>query len=265
MTEWFTTSDGVRIAYHQLGAGDPAIVFIHGGFGNRGGFGFQEEYFSPDHRCVAVDLRGHGDSDKPDEIYTMANHADDVAQLIRHLGLEKPVLVGQSMGGQVIISTAARHPELVGAIASLDSPSNIPGWHQRHHGPFDHLMTAGQDYRETLRMFLMASYLPTDDPSRVGTLAERLAEVPDHVILNGWAGMMAFDAGPVLSKVECPYLYIDCGQPHLDLDLLREICPQVGGRQSGGRRPQGSPGRAGSDQTPCSTASSGTRTESPPR
>ena len=227
MTEFFTTSHGVRIAYHQLGAGDPAIVFIHGGFGNRGGFGFQEEYFAPNHRCVAVDLRGHGDSDKPDKIYTMEGHADDVAALIRHLGLEKPVLVGQSMGGQVIISTAARHPELVGAIASLDSPSNIPGWHQRHHGPFDHLMTADQDYRKTLRMFLMASYLPTDDPSRVGTIAERLAEVPDHVILNGWAGMMAFDAGPVLSKVECPYLYIDCGQPHLDLDLLRELCPQV--------------------------------------
>ena len=39
--------------------------------------------------------------------------------------------------------------------------------------------------------------------------------------------MMAFDAGPVLSRVRCPYLYIDCGQPHLDLDLLRELCPQV--------------------------------------
>jgi len=50
--------------------------------------------------------------------------------------------VGQSMGGQVIISAAARNPDLVGAIASLDSPSNIPGWHERHHGPFDHLMTA---------------------------------------------------------------------------------------------------------------------------
>ena len=227
MTERFTTSDGVRIAYHQLGAGDPAIIFIHGGFGNRTGFGFQEEYFSPNHRCVAVDLRGHGDSDKPDEIYTMETHGDDVAALIRHLGIKRPILVGQSMGGQVIISAAARHPEWVGAIASLDSPSNIPGWHDRHHGPFDHLMTKDQDFRETLRNFLKASYLPTDDPSRVATIADRLAEVPDHVILNGWQGMMGFDAGPILAGVQCPYLYIDCGQPDLDLDLLRELCPQV--------------------------------------
>ena len=226
-TQTITTPDGVRIAYHELGAGDPAIIFIHGGFGNRTGFGFQEEYFSPNHRCLAVDLRGHGESDKPDVVYTMEQHGDDVAELIRQLGLEKPVLVGQSMGGQVIISAAARHPELVGAIASLDSPSNIPGWHDQHHGPFDHLMTAESDFRETLRMFLSASYLPTDDPSRVATIAERLAEVPDHVILNGWKGMMGFDAESIMRGVKCPYLYIDCGQPDLDLDLLRELCPQV--------------------------------------
>ncbi len=228
MTESFITSDGVRIAYHQVGAGDPAILFIHGAYSNRRGFGFQEDYFSPDHRCVAVDLRGSGDSDKPDHLYTMPQHADDVAELIRHLGLEKPVLVGQSLGGQVIICAAAQYPELVGAIASLDSPSNIPGWHQRFHEPFDHLIAkGGGPLREALQMFLSAAYLPTDDPSRLGGMAERLAEVPDHVIYNTWHGKSDFDPGPVLRRVKCPYLYIDCGQPDLDLDLLRKLCPQV--------------------------------------
>ena len=153
ITEWLTTSDGVRVAYHQVGAGDPAIIFIHGAYSNRRGFGFQEEYFSPDHRCVAVDLRGHGESDKPDQLYTMDQHRHDVAELIRHSGLEKPVLVGQSMGGQVIIAAAAHHPELVGAIASLDSPSNLPGWHQRFHGPYDHLMTRDGPFPRDPRRF----------------------------------------------------------------------------------------------------------------
>ena len=88
-------------------------------------------------------------------------------------------------------------------------------------------MTAESDFRDTLRMFLSASYLPTDDPSRVATISERLAEVPDHVILNGWRGMMGFDPEPIMRGVKCPYLYIDCGQPDLDLDLLRVLCPQV--------------------------------------
>ncbi|MCQ3803125.1 MAG: alpha/beta hydrolase [bacterium] len=227
MTEWITTSDSVRIAYHQVGAGDPAIVFIHGAYSNRQGFGFQEEYFSPNHRCVAVDLRGHGESDKPDDVYTMDRHGDDVAELIGHLGLDKPVLVGQSMAGQVIIAAAARHPDLVGAIASLDSPSNIPGWHQRHHGPYQHLMTPDKPFRETLVAFLSSSYLPTDDPSRLSGMAERLSEVPDHVILNSWRDKEDYDPSPTLRRVKCPYLYIDCGQPDLDFDLLRELCPQV--------------------------------------
>ena len=215
------------MAYHQVGAGDPAIIFIHGAYSNRGGFGFQEEYFSPDHRCIAVDLRGHGESDKPDELYTMDQHGHDVAELICHLELEKPVLVGQSMGGQVIIAAAAHYPDLVGAIASLDSPSNIPGWHQRFHGPYDHLMTEDGPFRETLIAFLSAAYLPTDHPSRLGKMAERLAEVPDHVILNSWLGKKDYDPTDTLRAVQCPYLYIDCGQPDVDLDLLRELCPQV--------------------------------------
>ena len=227
MTKSITTPDDVRIAYHELGAGDPAIIFVHGGFGDRTGFGLQEEYFAPNHRCISVDLRGHGESDKPDQVYTMEQHGDDVAELIRQLGLEKPVLVGQSMGGQVIISAAARHPDVVGAIASLDSPSNIPGWHAYHHGPYDHLMQEGQDIRKALEQFLSAAHLPTDDPTRAKNTSERLARLDDRMILNGWKGMMVFDTGPVLAGVKCPYLYVDCGQPRLDLDLLRELCPQV--------------------------------------
>ena len=126
MTSWITTPDGVRIAYHEVGSGDPSIVFIHGIYGNRGGFTLQEEYFSPNHRCVAIDLRGNGDSDKPNEVYSMAQYADDVAQVIRQAGLGRSVLVGHSMGGQVVISVAERHPELVAAVASLDSPQQHP-------------------------------------------------------------------------------------------------------------------------------------------
>ena len=227
MTSWITTPDGVQIAYHEVGSGDPPIVFIHGIYGNRGGFTLQEEYFSPNHRCVAIDLRGNGDSDKPNEAYSMARYADDVAEVIRQTGLGKSVLVGHSMGGQVVISVAERHPELAAAVASLDSPSNIPGWQDRFHGPFDHLMTFDGPYRETVRSFLSAAYLPTDNPSWVGGLEERLAAIPDHVIVRAWQAMSAYEPTESLRRMKCPYLYIDSGQPDIDLDLVRKLCPQL--------------------------------------
>ncbi|MCE2526006.1 MAG: alpha/beta hydrolase [Actinomycetia bacterium] len=240
MTEWITTSDGICIAYHQVGAGDPAIIFIHGAYSNRRGFGFQEEYFSPNHRCVAVDLRGHGESDKPDDVYTMDRHGDDVAELISHLGLNRPVLVGQSMAGQVIIAAAARHPDLVGAIASLDSPSNIPGWHQRHHGPYQHLMTPDKPFRETLVAFLSSSYLPTDDPSRLSGMAERLSEVPDH------EGRLRPLPHPAPSQVPLPLHRLRPARSRLR--SAPGTVPPGGDRQDGRRRTQSPPGRAGPDQ-----------------
>ena len=226
-TKWFTTAGGERMAYHETGSGDPALIFVHGVYGSRGGFGLQEEYFSPNHRCLAVDLIGNtGESDQPDRYISMAEHADHVTELIRHLGLHKPVLIGQSMGGQVVISAAARHPDLVGAVASLDSPSNAPGWTKNYIDPFNHLMVHGGPLREALLTFIGAAYLSTD-PDHAGSFMERMAPIPDFVLVNGWQTMTRFDPVPVLPKVKSPYLYIDCGQPGVDFAWLRELCPQV--------------------------------------
>ena len=73
------------------------------------------------HRVVAVDLRGHGQSDKPHETYTMQLFADDLAFLREELGLERPVVIGHSMGGVVAFAFAASHPKLPSAIVTIDA------------------------------------------------------------------------------------------------------------------------------------------------
>ncbi len=227
MVSSFRTEDGIRIAYQDRGGGNPPIVFIHGIYGSHQAFSHQVAYFAPRHRCIGVDLRGHGESDKPDQVYSMDRYADDVAELLQHLGTPPAVLVGHSMGGQVVISVAARHPSLVRAVASLDSPSNVPGWQKRFHSPFDHLITFDGPYREGVRRFLAAAYLPTDDPSWVGGLEERLAQIPDHMIVRAWDAMKAYEPSDTLRRMNCPYLYVDSGQPDLDFDRIRALCPQL--------------------------------------
>ena len=86
--------DGVSLAYDDVGSGDPALVWIHGGTTNRSYWHrFQIPHFRDSHRCVAVDLRGHGDSDKPHGPCPMTRFADDVAGLIETLQLDRPVVV----------------------------------------------------------------------------------------------------------------------------------------------------------------------------
>lgn len=72
------------------------------------------------HVAAAVDLRGHGSSDKPDGGYDFATISDDLRALLEALGLERPVLAGQSWGASVVLDLAVRHPDLVRGIALVD-------------------------------------------------------------------------------------------------------------------------------------------------
>jgi pimeloyl-ACP methyl ester carboxylesterase/DNA-binding SARP family transcriptional activator len=80
---------------------EPTILAIHGSAGSAHFFGALAERLAPRHRFVALDLRGHGFSDKPPRGYTLAHHVGDIVQLVAALGLRRPVLLGHSAGGTV--------------------------------------------------------------------------------------------------------------------------------------------------------------------
>ena len=71
-------------------------------------------------RSVAIDLRGHGRSDKPDDGYDFATIAEDLGSAIGALGLDRPILVGQSWGAGVVLDFAVRHSELSRGIVLVD-------------------------------------------------------------------------------------------------------------------------------------------------
>ena len=107
--------NGINLYYESHGTGRP-LILLHGGLGSGEMFGPILPTLSERHRVIAVDLQGHGrtaDIDRPIDIRLMA---DDIAGLIDHLGLEKPDLVGYSLGGGVAFFTAVKHPQKVGKL-----------------------------------------------------------------------------------------------------------------------------------------------------
>ena len=107
--------NGINLYYETYGTGRPMIL-LHGGLGSGEMFGPILPTLAENHQVIAVDLQGHGrtaDIDRPLDIRLMA---DDVAALIDHLGLEKPDVVGYSLGGGVAFFTAVNHPEKVGKL-----------------------------------------------------------------------------------------------------------------------------------------------------
>jgi pimeloyl-ACP methyl ester carboxylesterase len=114
-TGQYAQVNGINLYYETHGAGRPMIL-LHGGLGSGEMFGPNLPALAERHQVIAVDLQGHGrtaDIDRPIDVRLMA---DDVAALIDHLGLDKPDLVGYSLGGGVAFQTAARHPAKVGRL-----------------------------------------------------------------------------------------------------------------------------------------------------
>ncbi len=105
----FTTNDGTELYYKDWGSGQP-IVFSHGWPLNADAWD-EQMLFLADHgyRCIAHDRRGHGRSSQPWHGNDMDTYADDLAELIEHLGLENAVLVGHSTGGGEVARYIGRH------------------------------------------------------------------------------------------------------------------------------------------------------------
>jgi pimeloyl-ACP methyl ester carboxylesterase len=86
------------------------------------------EALAPDYDVVVVDARGHGRSDAPADGYELTVQADDLAGVIAALGLEKPAILGHSLGAEVAPVLAGTYPELPGAIVLEDPGPWWTGW-----------------------------------------------------------------------------------------------------------------------------------------
>ena len=119
-TGQYAEVNGINLYYETRGTGRP-MVLLHGGLGSGEMFGPALPALAEHHRVVAVDLQGHGrtaDIDRPIDVRLMA---DDVAALIDHLGLDRPDVVGYSLGGGVALQTAVRHPAKVRRLVAVSA------------------------------------------------------------------------------------------------------------------------------------------------
>ncbi len=114
--ENFFDSGGVKIHYLDEGAGEP-VLLIHGfNASARTNWGLPGviRNLTPHYRVIAMDCRGHGQSDKPTEVQDYGvKMVEDVIALLDHLKIEKAHIVGYSMGGMITMKLLATHPERV--------------------------------------------------------------------------------------------------------------------------------------------------------
>jgi pimeloyl-ACP methyl ester carboxylesterase len=128
--------NGIELGYRVVGEGEP-LILLHGGFGSVEMFGPNVELLAAGRRVIGVDLQSHGRSPAADRPMRFETMADDIAALIRSLGLGRAAIMGFSLGGGVGLRTAIQHPDVVERLVLVSTVFKRQGWYPE--------MTAGMD------------------------------------------------------------------------------------------------------------------------
>ncbi len=120
-TSYITAGEGTEIYYSEQGEGNTALLFLHGWGINSSYWDSQLEFFSENHRVIAMDLPGFGKSKSGRMHWTIQNYGNDVINVIDKLDLKKVILIGHSMSGDIIMEAALKNHKSIAGIVGIDN------------------------------------------------------------------------------------------------------------------------------------------------
>jgi pimeloyl-ACP methyl ester carboxylesterase len=206
---------------------EPTILAIHGSAGSAYSLAALGERLAPEVRFIALDLRGHGFSDKPPTGYSLHHHVEDVIGLIELLRLKRPVLLGFSAGGTIAAFVAARIA--VQALVLLEGVIGDPAFTENAAAtvvpPFGQSLEARfkgfQAYLERWRT-MQPRYSDAAEAIIERFIPYELARLPDSsfrrralrvALEEEWASLAEADSVGALASVRCPVLIVYAPQP----------------------------------------------------
>lgn len=130
MQSGYVDANGIKIHYHRTGGNGPSMVLAHGFSDNGLCWMGIVPALQDDYDVIMYDARGHGLSDAPETGYSTDDRVEDLVGLIQALELEKPILMGHSMGASTVAWTIAKYPDIARAAILED-----PGLHRHTQSP----------------------------------------------------------------------------------------------------------------------------------
>lgn len=223
----FATLDGARIHYVNYGKGDEALVLIHGWTMNVDNWRDQIPDFARRNRVIAIDLPGHGESDKPQVTYSMDLFARAVEAVMNDAKVKRAVLVGHSMGTPIARQFYRKYPEKTLAIVIVDGALRPFG----DKALMDRFISAfrSPNYMDTVnQMFsgMMGPGLSEEAKQRIKTSA---LNTPQYVLVGAMEGMAAPDIWGE-DKINVPVLAIMAKNPFFGPDIeqrYRVLAPNM--------------------------------------
>jgi len=218
--------DGSRIHYKSYGKGKDALVLVHGWTCNLDNWRDQIPDFAKRNRVLALDLPGHGQSDKPQIPYTMDLFANAIDAVMRDAKVDHAVLVGHSMGTPVARQFYRKYPQKTLAIVIVDGGLRLFGTKEMREQYLSYFR--GPKYKEAgAQMFSqMMGTLPAAEQDRVKT---SFANTPQYVIVSAMESM-GDEALYASDKINVPVFAILAKSPFWTADteqFLHGLAPDL--------------------------------------
>lgn len=216
------SSDGSAVHYDALGAGSPALVLVHGWSCDRTYWVHQVGHFAASRQVVAIDLAGHGESGVGRPSWTMPAFGDDVVAVVDRLGLARMVLIGHSMGGDVIVEAARQLGDRVIGLLWVDTYDTLDE-PLSHEGLVAFMEPFRADFVAKTRDFVRGMFLPGADAELVERIAADMSAAPPAIALDALEHSFGNDEAVLegIRAVNKPVIAINPEQPPTDVEGLR--------------------------------------------
>ncbi|MCG3088386.1 alpha/beta fold hydrolase [Sporosarcina cyprini] len=201
------TINNASLHYEFKGEGSITIVFTHGASWDSGQWRDQVEFFSKDYQTIVWDVRGHGCSTLPEGKVDSEDFTADLIGLLDHLGVEKAVLCGLSLGGHISLQAAVRHPERVAALILIGTPfTNRFNWFERIAVPINRWSNRFIPMATLAK--LQANALSKYNPANRMYIEDTVGSIPHADWLRLWDAISRMESKDDLEKVVCPTLIL---------------------------------------------------------
>jgi pimeloyl-ACP methyl ester carboxylesterase len=218
------SGDGVTIAYTVAGAGEPALVFVHGGFADRSFWRHQLAAFAATHRVVALDLAGHGDSGRDRQAWTVDAFGADVRAVVEAERLPRVVLVGNSLGFPVALAAARQLPERVVGLVAVDTLHDL----SRQGDPEQMRALAArarQDFPAVCAEMVGALFHPDAEAGVRAEAEAKMCRFPGPIAAAIWDGLATYDLRAAFSGLALPVRAINGDLYPTAVEANREVVP----------------------------------------
>jgi len=208
--------DGIQLYYEIQGDG-PTVLFLHGLGSSTRDWEFQVPAFARQYRVITVDMRWHGQSDKPPGPYSVRQFSEDVAAFIQALDLAPVHVVGLSMGGMIAYQLGVDHPELIRSLIIVNSaPSFKPRGLKEKLAAQQRLLLVRLFGMKKVGEVLAERMFPKPEQAPIREVfVQRWAENDRQAYLEATKAILNFDISDRIGAITAPTLIVSADDDYI--------------------------------------------------